>query len=90
MGRVENIVGKGENAGYQHFLLFPQCFQKVKSLDCVIKSQLGGKRINSTQRPLNLENFPSFKTGRRYKTNKQNPLIWPRISKQLFLSSGKV
>ena len=26
---VENIVGKGENAGYQHFLLFPQCFQKV-------------------------------------------------------------
>ena len=25
---VENIVGKGENAGYQHFLLLPQCFQK--------------------------------------------------------------
>ena len=20
--------GKGENAGYQHFLLFPQCFQR--------------------------------------------------------------
>ena len=29
LGRVENIVGKGENAGYQHFLLFPQFFQKV-------------------------------------------------------------
>ena len=27
--RVENIVGKGENAGYQHFLRFPQCFQKA-------------------------------------------------------------
>ena len=27
--RVKNIVGKGENAGYQHFLLFLQCFQKV-------------------------------------------------------------
>ena len=26
--RVENIVGKGENAGYQHFLLSLQCFQK--------------------------------------------------------------
>ena len=26
--RVENIVGKGENAGYQHFLLILQCFQK--------------------------------------------------------------
>ena len=32
MGRVENIEGKGENTGYQHFLLFPQCFQKVSSL----------------------------------------------------------
>ena len=27
--RVENILGKGENAGYQHFLLFPQCFRKL-------------------------------------------------------------
>ena len=27
--RVENIMGKGENAGYQHFLLLPQCFQKA-------------------------------------------------------------
>ena len=23
VGRVENIAAKGENAGYQHFLLFP-------------------------------------------------------------------
>ena len=30
--RVENIVEKGENAGYQHFLLFPQCFQKASIL----------------------------------------------------------
>ena len=42
--RVENIVGKGENAGYQHFILFPQCFQKasflesLKSRYCVVKS----------------------------------------------------
>ena len=27
--RVENTVGKGENAGYQHFLFFPQCFQSA-------------------------------------------------------------
>ena len=25
---VEKIVGKGENAGYQHFLLFLLCFEK--------------------------------------------------------------
>ena len=40
--RVENIVGKGKIADYQHFLIFPQCFQKgffhwvVKSWDCVV------------------------------------------------------
>ena len=27
--KLENIVGKGENAGYKHFLLFPQCFQEA-------------------------------------------------------------
>ena len=48
--RVENIVGEGENAGYQHFLLFPRCFKSfslnvlkgfllrvAKSRDCVVK-----------------------------------------------------
>ena len=30
--RVENTVGKGENAGYQHFLLFAQIFPKPSSL----------------------------------------------------------
>ena len=27
LGRIDNIVGTGENAGYQNFLLFPQQFQ---------------------------------------------------------------
>ena len=30
--RVEKTVGKEENAGYQHFLLFQQCFPKLSSL----------------------------------------------------------
>ena len=34
---IENIVGKGENACNQHFLLLPQCFQKV--------SQIGSLKI---------------------------------------------
>ena len=25
----ENILGKGENAGYQHFLHFSQCFKRL-------------------------------------------------------------
>ena len=42
LGWLENMVGKGENAGFQHFLLFPLCFQKasffgvVKSRNCVV------------------------------------------------------
>ena len=51
--RVENIVGKGENAGYQHFLLFPTMFSKgfflrgVKSRDCVVMGFIQGKdRVN--------------------------------------------
>ena len=39
---VENIVGKVENAGYQHFLLYPECFQKpffpaCQTRDCVVR-----------------------------------------------------
>ena len=29
LGRNRKHCGKGENAGYQHFLLFEQCFQKA-------------------------------------------------------------
>ena len=29
LGRVENLVGKGENADYQHFLHFLQCFPRA-------------------------------------------------------------
>ena len=31
LDRVQNNVVKGENAGYQHFLLFLQCFPKPLS-----------------------------------------------------------
>ena len=30
--REENTVEKGENAGFQHFLLFPHCFPKPSPL----------------------------------------------------------
>ena len=44
--KVENIVGKGENAGYQHFLLFPQCFQKVSFSSKVLKVWIVWERVN--------------------------------------------
>ena len=30
---VENIVGKGEIAGHEQFLLFPQCFKQQSVVD---------------------------------------------------------
>ena len=30
---VKNIVGKGEIARYEQFLLFPQCFKKLSIVD---------------------------------------------------------
>ena len=62
---VENIVGKGENAGCQHFLLFPQCFQpyqkqksaiqlllKLSSANALIWSKFlwFGKKLNALLR----------------------------------------
>ena len=43
---VENIVGKGGNAGYQHFLLFPQCFQK-DSLSGSLKAGIVWERFEN-------------------------------------------
>ena len=37
--RLENIVGKEENAGYEHVLLFPKCFQKDSSSGSLKKGE---------------------------------------------------
>ena len=42
--RIENIVVKGENAGYQHFLLFPQCFERPASSESLkVETAMCGK-----------------------------------------------
>ena len=48
LGRVENIVGKGENAGNQHFLLFP-CVLKRFFIQGSLKSGLCGKELTITK-----------------------------------------
>ena len=40
-GRTENIVGKGEKAGYQHILLLPICFQKGFSFSRLLTLSVG-------------------------------------------------
>ena len=45
---VENIAGKGENAGSQHFLLFPQCFQKPLSITLKVEIVCNGLTLSQT------------------------------------------
>ena len=58
LSSIENIVGNGENAGYQHFLLFPQCFHKafilrvVKSQNCVVNGYLCVSQTHSEKKLL--------------------------------------
>ena len=57
-GMVENIVGKGENAGYQHFLLFLQCFQKLSFSGLLkVRIKLCGKGV--IYLPFTPDLFPS-------------------------------
>ena len=44
LDRVENNVGKGENPGYKHFLLFQQCLQ-MPSFSRLSKHRLHGKQV---------------------------------------------
>ena len=48
--RVENIEGKveNENAGYQHFLLFPQCFRN-DSIPDLIKPGIVWEKVNDPE-----------------------------------------
>ena len=68
---VENMMGKGENAGNQHFLLFPPCFQQasfsrsLKVRTCVVKSK-------STTKP---NTMPSNNRNRMFESSRCRPII---------------
>ena len=50
-------LGKGENAGYQHFLIFPQYFFKRLHFQGRLKSGLCGKELNSAEMKEFIVNF---------------------------------
>ena len=54
LDRVENIVGKEENAGYQHFLLFPQCCQESSLITRNLKTweRLAKAKVYTTILPI--------------------------------------
>ena len=80
----ENIVGKGENAGNHHFLLFQQCFLFPKTnFNFSVTFILWFARAFS----LNLSKIPSFGTdlmhlqnvSTRVSLHSPHRLIWAKI-----------
>ena len=53
LGGHENIVGKEQNAGYQHFLPFPQCFQKPSFSKPFLKKYVLGGHENIVRKEQN-------------------------------------
>ena len=43
--KIENIVEKEENVGYQHYFLFPQCFQKISFSSIYSRIQKVGENL---------------------------------------------
>ena len=85
----ENIVGKGENADNQHFLLFPQCFLYLPKQFPIFESQF---TFFPTQKALDSSNFATSLENCRYVENGENAgydqfLLFPQCFKGL-LSQG--
>ena len=76
---------KGENAGYQHFLLFPQCFQKI-SFYTVVKSQ-GSKNSGLCGKKLYIDQFDFLPTEKILDRSKFKAFADDNIYQGHFLSS---
>ena len=61
----ENIVGKGENAGNQHFLPFPPCFLPSPPHISISNYDSRSTFILSSANVLNLENFKMLSLRKR-------------------------
>ena len=71
----ENIVGKGENAGSQHFLLFPQCFQPIPKRISVF----WGTFILSSAISFNLDQYKNLSFGKVLKQSEYY-VLWNLIT----------
>ena len=71
LDKIQNIVGKEKNAGYQHFLLFPQCFQKALSSGSlkVVIMWSRDKEMESDLYPSNLYYIQNYTTENYYLLN---------------------
>ena len=75
----ENIVGKGENAGHQHFLLFPQCFLPYQRQKLSFQQHLFCRLQNAFK----LDQSKILQFGEELKA-KYTLLLWVRIHQPFF------
>ena len=59
--RVENIVGKGKITSHQHFLIFPQYFQKVLKIVSLKQQMLDFSKLKEFA----YDNFELYENGRK-------------------------
>ena len=66
--KVENLKGKGENAGHQHFLLSPQCFHNAYS-EGILHREIDAHPIQKHSKSFrwNENSFHSFRSFRSLK-----------------------
>ena len=65
--RFENIVGKGENAGNQHFPLFPPCFLSYQRKNAPLKQK--EKKKLSSANAFNLDKAKILSPGKKLTRN---------------------
>ena len=81
---LENIVGKGENAGNQHFLLFPQCFLLSQN-----KFQFLQSLILSSGNALNLDQSKILSFGKDLNLSQTSPGFYLSQYKSFENTEGK-
>ena len=64
--RLENMVGTGENPGYQHLLLFQYCLQKLSLSGWLHSGPCGNKLPFPNSSKLKDYNFKSDENGRKF------------------------
>ena len=66
---IENIVEKGEIAHFEQYHLFPQCFPKAFSLQCVKMNIYGVKGLSKSGTERMIEKAGSFSMSDKVNNN---------------------
>ena len=74
---VKNTVGKEENSGYQHFLLFPLCFPNLSSLELLKLKSFADNKFNFIRMTISLSDTVKNTVGKEENAGYQHFLLFP-------------